>query len=81
MRNGTFAVESAGRDVRRPEQHGHSTLPAVRRIEVTNLRDVLAKGFGDLGTRRTDVMFLCVLHTVLGVVLGRLAFGYDMLPL
>ena len=59
----------------------HLALPEVRRIEVADLRDVLAKGFEDFGANRTDVIFLCVLYPVIGVVLARLAAGYDMLPL
>lgn len=53
----------------------------VRRIEMADLREVLIKGFEDFGANRTDVMFLCVIYPVIGVVLARLASGYEMLPL
>jgi len=41
----------------------------------------LKRGFDDFGANRTDVIFLCVLYPVLGLVLARLVFGYEALPL
>src|SRR5262249_14980842 len=58
-----------------------SPAPAVRRIAPADLKEVLAKGLADFGAYRTDVVFLCVIYPVVGLVLGRLAFGYGMLPL
>jgi uncharacterized membrane protein len=55
--------------------------PEVRRIEVADLLDALAKGLEDFGANRTDVLFLCLLYPLIGVVLARLTAGYDMLPL
>lgn len=81
VRHAASAVESVSHEVRRTEQDAHASLPEVRRIQAADLRDVLAKGFQDFGARRTDVMFLCLIYPVVGVVLGRLASGYDMLPL
>jgi uncharacterized membrane protein len=72
---------STGRSLRRTRKNLHSPLPAVRRIGATDLRDVLARGLDDFGAYRTDVIFLCVIYPVVGLVLQRLAFGYDMLPL
>lgn len=76
-----LAVGSAGRSLRRIGENLHSPAPTVHRIGVADLRDVLAKGYDDFGAYRTDVIFLCVFYPVVGLVLGRLAFGYDMLPL
>jgi uncharacterized membrane protein len=67
--------------LRRVGETLHSPAPAVRRIAATDLRDVLAKGLADFGAYRTDVVFLCVIYPIVGLVLGRLAFGYGMLPL
>ena len=53
----------------------------IRRINASDLKDAVAKGFKDLGANRTDVIFLCFLYPVLGLILGRLASGSDMLPL
>jgi uncharacterized membrane protein len=75
------ALERAGHSLRRPEATRDAPLPAVRQIELADLRDVLEKGFSDFGAYRTDVIFLCIIYPIAGVVLARLAFGYDMLPL
>jgi uncharacterized membrane protein len=41
----------------------------------------LARGFSDFGAYRTDVIFLCLIYPIIGIVLARLTFGYEMLPL
>src|SRR5229473_655025 len=74
------AVGSAGRAVRGAAEEGRAP-PAVRRIAVADLRDVLARGFDDFGAYRADVVLLCIIYPVIGLVLARLAAGYDMLPL
>ena len=56
-------------------------LPAVRRITVADLGDILARGVDDFAAFRTDVVFLCMVYPLAGFVLARLAFGYDFLPL
>ncbi len=53
----------------------------VRQIGVPDLRWALARGWEDFAATRTDVIFLCVVYPVLGLLLARLAFGYQMLPL
>lgn len=74
-------VESVGRSLRGTQAGAQTPLPAIRRIGVTDLRDVLAKGLDDFGAYRTDVIFLCIIYPVVGLVLARFAFQYDMLPL
>jgi uncharacterized membrane protein len=54
---------------------------AIRRITAADLRDALRKGFDDFGACRSDVLFLCIIYPVAGLLLARLAFGYDMVPL
>src|SRR5258708_34656909 len=76
-----LAAGSTGRSLRRTRRNLHSPLPAVRRIGATDLRDVLARGLDDFGAYRADVIFLCVIYPAGGLVLQRMAFGYDMLPL
>ena len=58
-----------------------SRLPEICPIRIADLGDVLAKGLDDFAAYRTDVVFLCIVYPVVGLVLGRLAFGYGMLPL
>jgi len=81
FKHAALAFESAGRAGRRTRDNLHSPAPVVCRIGVTDLRDVLARGVDDFGAYRTDVIFLCVIYPLVGLVLARLAFGYEMLPL
>jgi len=53
----------------------------VRRISVADLREVLAKGLADFGAYRTDVIFICLIYPIVGLILAQLAFGNDMVPL
>lgn len=56
-------------------------VPEVRRIGMDDLRAALAQGFADFGSSRTDLIFLCVIYPLLGFLLGRLAFGYNVTEL
>jgi uncharacterized membrane protein len=47
--------------------------PQVRRIGIADLREALRLGWRDFAAHRTDVMVLCVLYPVLGLVLSRVA--------
>jgi uncharacterized membrane protein len=53
----------------------------LRRLELADLRWALARGMEDFAASRTDVIFVCVIYPLLGLLLARLAAGYDMLPL
>ena len=81
VKRSAVTVGSMGRSLRGSEESRHAPLPAVSRIKAADLKDALARGFGDFGAYRTDVIFLCLLYPVVGIVLARAAFGYDMLPL
>ena len=81
FRHAVLAFESAGRVGRRTLDTLHSPPPAVRRIAVSDLGDVFTRGFDDFTAFRTDVIFVCVIYPLVGLVLARLAFGYDLLPL
>jgi uncharacterized membrane protein len=81
FKHAALAFESARRVGRRTRDNLHSPPPAVRRIAVADLAGVLARGLDDFAAFRTDVVFLCVIYPVVGLILARLAFGYEMLPL
>ncbi len=53
----------------------------VRRIAASDLGDALAKGLQDFAACRTDAMFVCVIYPLMGLVLARLASGYELVPL
>lgn len=81
LKAANLALEQTGHALRRPEEARHAPLPAVRRIGVADLRDVLARGLADFAAYRTDVLFLCLIYPVAGLVLAWLAFNYNLLPL
>jgi uncharacterized membrane protein len=54
---------------------------AVRRIGVADLREVLAQGWRDFVENRTDVLFLCIIYPLAGLLIARLAFSSNLLPL
>jgi uncharacterized membrane protein len=67
----------------RPEEYWQDVTgspPVVRRISVADLWDALRQGLADFEANRTDVIFLCVIYPVLGLVLSRAVSG-DLLPL
>lgn len=65
----------------RGDEAGTSAAPEVRKISVDDLKDALMKGLDDFGACRTDVIFICLIYPLAGLVLARLTFGYEMLPL
>ena len=76
-----LALGRASHSLGRTGTGRQAALPTVRRIEAADLKDVLVRGLSDFGAYRTDVIFLCLIYPIVGVVLARLTFGYDMLPL
>jgi uncharacterized membrane protein len=81
LRSANLAVERAGQSLRSPAETRYGRVPAVRRITLADLRDVLAGGISDFAAYRTDVIFLCIIYPVVGLILASVAFGYGMLPL
>lgn len=57
LRLAAVAVGSTVRAVRGTQENRYSSPAAVRRIEASDLKDVLARGLGDFGAFRTDVIF------------------------
>jgi uncharacterized membrane protein len=55
--------------------------PAVRRIGLEDLQDAVTKGFDDFNAVPSHAVFLGIIYAVLGLILFRVAFGYDVLPL
>jgi uncharacterized membrane protein len=79
-----LAVHSIGSAT--PAEYWHTTqdrsaAPTVRRIGMQDLRIALTQGLEDFKANRTDVIFLCVIYPVVGLLLARLASGYGLLPL
>ena len=75
------ALADAGEAVARPRIYAPGAAPVVRRIGVGDLTDALRKGVADFGATRDDVLFICLIYPAAGIVLARLAFNYNLLPL
>jgi uncharacterized membrane protein len=75
------AAEAVGRSVDHMRDTAHSPAPAIRRITNADVWQALRKGFADFQAYRSDVIFLCVTYAVVGLVMARIAFGTDLLPL
>jgi uncharacterized membrane protein len=58
-----------------------SQLPKVRSIGLGDLRDALAKGLDDFRAMPTHVIFVGLIYPVIGLLLFRAVFGYDLVPL
>lgn len=81
LKNTGRAMNAAGHTIEGAWEGHDRTIPAVQRITGADLRDVLRKGFADFGAYRTDVIFLCLLYPIIGLVLSRMILGYGMVPL
>ena len=57
------------------------TLPTVRTIGMAELKNAIARGIDDFWTMPTHVIFLSLIYPIVGLALGRIAFGCDLLPL
>ena len=75
------AMNAAGHTIEGAWEGHDRTVPAVQRITAADLRQVLRQGFEDFGAYRTDVIFLCLLYPLVGLVLSRMIWGYGLVPL
>jgi uncharacterized membrane protein len=81
LRTAGQALGQTGHALRDHEEVRHGELPAVRKIEVADLTDALTKGLRDFAACRTDVIFLCVVYPLVGIILAASLFNYDFVPL
>jgi uncharacterized membrane protein len=56
-------------------------VPVVRKIAMSDLKDVLAKGIDDFRAFPTHVIFLSIIYPAIGLLLAGLTLRYDLLPL
>ena len=76
LRQAAQHAEQVGQSVR-----GSDARPTVNRIDIADLREALHKGAADFGACRTDVIFLCLVYPLAGLVMARFATQADLLPL
>ncbi|SDF08304.1 DUF2189 domain-containing protein [Limimaricola pyoseonensis] len=64
------------------EVTGRDTAPIVlRKIDTADLKAALRAGYEDFKAFRSDVIFLCVVYPLAGLLLMRFAFDQNLLPL
>lgn len=58
-----------------------NVVPRVRTITGADIKDALARGVDDFAAMPTHAVFLCLIYPIIGLILGGLTFGYQLLPL
>lgn len=56
-------------------------VPAVRKLNFDDLREALRGGWADFLAIPTQLVFLCILYPIIGLVAARMAFGEGLMPL
>ncbi len=74
-------LESAATTVDGAWEGRETSAPVVRRIGVADLRQALTEGVRDFTACRTDVVFLCLIYPIAGLIISRFALDYGFLPL
>lgn len=58
-----------------------TALPVVRDLSLSDLKIALAKGFDDFAAMPSHAVFISLIYPIVGLFLGRLMFGYEVVPL
>src|ERR671938_1570319 len=56
-------------------------LPSIRRIGPADVIEALALGFDDFWSKPSHVIFICLIYPIVGLLIGRVITGYELLPL
>ncbi len=81
VRSTAHAISMAGPFLSRPEETLDTRVPVIRRVELSDLRDVLGYGLSDFVENRTDLIFVSLIYPLAGLVLAQFALGIAVLPL
>src|SRR5579885_3527571 len=81
FRLAAVAMGAAGDALHAGEGEGRAAPLPVNRVGLADLEESLKRGVDDFMAYRTDVVFLCAIFPLMGLVIVRLASGYDMVPL
>jgi len=76
-----FHTVGSSSDLEYWQQDRHAGTISVRRIGFAQLGEALSRGLDDFAANRSDVVFLCLIYPLVGLVLARLASGYGVVPL
>src|SRR5437899_1472079 len=75
------AMEETAHTVEGAWEGRDAVASMVRRIHAADIGDALAKGVRDFGACRTDVIFLCLIYPVAGLIISRVAADSGMVAL
>lgn len=75
------AMEETAHTVEGAWEGRDAVAPTVRRIHAADIGDALARGVNDFGACRTDIIFLCLIYPVAGLIISRMAADYGMAAL
>ena len=75
------AMETTAHSVEGAWEGRDAVAPMVRRIHAADIGDALARGVKDFGACRTDVIFLCLIYPIAGLIISRMASDYGMAAL
>ncbi|MBM3622715.1 MAG: DUF2189 domain-containing protein [Alphaproteobacteria bacterium] len=75
------AMETTAHTVEGAWEGRDAAAPVVRRIHAADIGDALARGVKDFAACRTDVVFLCLIYPVAGLLISRMATAYGMVAL
>ena len=75
------ALSSVGHSLHHVQDTIHSPAPIIRHIRISDIKDAIRQGFEDFEAYRSDVVMLCVIYAVVGLILTRVVFGTDLIPL
>jgi uncharacterized membrane protein len=53
--------------------------PVIRTISVADLKNALAKGYDDFAAMPSHAIFLCIVFPIIGLIMGGLTLGYQLM--
>jgi len=81
LREVAQGVAGAGRSIEHTSTHLFSRPLAVSKIEISDLKEVLARGFDDFMAYRTDIIFLLAVYPLASLAIGAAALHHEFIPM
>ena len=78
---GWAASDAAHLALPKLSRHAGQAAPVVRRITIADLWAALREGAADVAATRDDILFIGLIYPLAGLLLARLVFSLDLLPL
>lgn len=80
VKTAAASIDAAAHQDQARERAAGRTRLGIGRIKLADIRYALSRGMEDFSADPTHYLFLCALYPVLGLLIGRFAFGYEVLP-